>query len=261
MKVKSGLLLVLLCGFTLLSACGKDETSEGISFLATLVEQSDNSVLVAPLEGESIRQSADRLSFDSSHLEDIGAQAGDVLRVTYTGSVRESYPAGIDVLRWSLEEPTQEIPSNDRTRLSEEPPALFVSYGTERKTALLGSSTWQHFDAETKSFIGIARDTLHPLQSKALLPRFDKTAETKITLLPTVRPDTWQAAYWSASLLGETKSIPTPTPLALSDDGTLTLPEQAEGCIIKIHLTWENEGSTTSYGDASYSIWLAPQKK
>ena len=48
-----------------------------------------------PLEGEAERSTADRIlvSVDGLTLPELAA--GDKIRVTYTGGIQESYPAGI----------------------------------------------------------------------------------------------------------------------------------------------------------------------
>lgn len=72
-------------------------------FLATVVEVEGSTVLVEPLMDQPIRQScSDLFRFGILDLEVIGAQKGDVVQITFTGTVRESYPAQIDVTKWEL---------------------------------------------------------------------------------------------------------------------------------------------------------------
>lgn len=66
------------------------------SFNAAVLEIHDGWLLVEPLEGEAIRASADRVEVPTGNLPDLPALAeGDLVAVTYTGTVQESYPARI----------------------------------------------------------------------------------------------------------------------------------------------------------------------
>ena len=67
---------------------------------ATVIEIGGNYVLIEPLEGEFERLSADRISINISDLEDIGAEVGSLVEVTYKGGVMESYPAQINAVSW-----------------------------------------------------------------------------------------------------------------------------------------------------------------
>ena len=67
---------------------------------ATVIEIGGNYVLIEPLEGEFERLSADRISINISDLEDIGAEVGSLVEVTYKGGIMESYPAQINAVSW-----------------------------------------------------------------------------------------------------------------------------------------------------------------
>lgn len=71
-------------------------------FFATVLERSHNYVLVAPLEGETERRSADKISFSIAGFDPIGARVGSVVEVRYTGEIMESYPAQIRATGWNL---------------------------------------------------------------------------------------------------------------------------------------------------------------
>lgn len=71
-------------------------------FAATVVEITGGSVTVEPLEGLPERSSSDRISFSAENLEQIQAQAGDTVEITYNGLIRESYPASIDPISWKV---------------------------------------------------------------------------------------------------------------------------------------------------------------
>ena len=82
-------------------------------FLATVLEVHTGSVIVAPLENEIEWSQKQRLSFSVAGLEDIGANVGSVVEVSYTGSIQQAYPfATIDATGWRI--------SMDRRHLSYE---------------------------------------------------------------------------------------------------------------------------------------------
>lgn len=67
---------------------------------ATIVEVTDAAVVVTPLPQEEALQTADRISFGTKELADIGAELGTVVKITYTGGIMESYPAQIRAISW-----------------------------------------------------------------------------------------------------------------------------------------------------------------
>ena len=71
-------------------------------FLATVMDLKGTIALVEPVEGELERQSCDRISFRTDMLEEIGAELGSVVEITYTGHMRETYPASIDAVDWEI---------------------------------------------------------------------------------------------------------------------------------------------------------------
>ena len=81
-------------------------------FRAVIIELSEASAVVEPLEGEWERASADRISFGIQSFEAIGAEVGCVVDVTYQGGIMESYPAQIRATGWRMITPTSK---NDDT--------------------------------------------------------------------------------------------------------------------------------------------------
>lgn len=71
-------------------------------FRGTVLDVKGKTVLVEPLEGETERNSCDCIAFVTDRLEDIGVKIGDVVQVTYTGYLYETYPASIDVVDWEI---------------------------------------------------------------------------------------------------------------------------------------------------------------
>jgi hypothetical protein len=73
---------------------------DGLVFTAQILQILDNSVIVEPLAGESVLNTADRILFVTKGLDDIGAAVGDIVTVTYTGDISETYPARITAVWW-----------------------------------------------------------------------------------------------------------------------------------------------------------------
>lgn len=69
-------------------------------FAATVLELNGATALVQPLEGEEECRSADKIHLGIAELEDIGAEAGSVVVISYTGGIMESYPAQIHAVKW-----------------------------------------------------------------------------------------------------------------------------------------------------------------
>ena len=80
------------------------------SFIARILEIHENLiilysfVIVEPLEGEDILRSSDRISFGTSNLEKIDISVGDLVTIHYNGYTRETYPAQIVAISWSIYE-------------------------------------------------------------------------------------------------------------------------------------------------------------
>lgn len=98
------------------------------SFIATVLEINGDSVLVEPVESEDELRSSNEIMFSTKGLNDIGAEVGSVIEVTYTGQIMESYPAQISVTSWKLsdelrhlEYTEQWIEKTDATKYDSEP--------------------------------------------------------------------------------------------------------------------------------------------
>lgn len=71
-------------------------------FQATVLEMDGTSALVEPLPGEEELFSSDRFHIGIEDLEYIQAEVGSIVQIAYTGGIRESYPAQIDAVSWSI---------------------------------------------------------------------------------------------------------------------------------------------------------------
>lgn len=68
----------------------------GKSFLATVIEFGDGSILVEPLEWEEERRSSDRIIFSFADPLTADIEAGSTVKVSYIGGIMETYPAIIN---------------------------------------------------------------------------------------------------------------------------------------------------------------------
>ncbi len=69
------------------------------SFFGKVIETDTNHIIVEPNEGEMIRRSADKISIGLGEYNDAIYEVGTNVKITYTGDVRETYPAQIDVIK------------------------------------------------------------------------------------------------------------------------------------------------------------------
>lgn len=87
--------LYAVFGFLLFAACGK--SSDGNFVLrAAILEISDGCFLVEPTEGSAELSSADRIFVTMKNMSPSPEpKVGDVIEITYSGTIAESYPAQI----------------------------------------------------------------------------------------------------------------------------------------------------------------------
>ncbi len=86
------LTLVVLLAFT---ACG-GETTDRVTFRATVLEANESSFLVEPVAGSEERNSSDRIVVPMTAMESSPEpEVGDTLEIVYNGDIAESYPAQI----------------------------------------------------------------------------------------------------------------------------------------------------------------------
>jgi hypothetical protein len=73
-------------------------------FVATVIEISENSVLVEPVVGEEELQSSHKISVNTASLGDIGVEVGSDVEIYYTGGIMETYPAQINAVNCAFTE-------------------------------------------------------------------------------------------------------------------------------------------------------------
>ena len=75
---------------------------EAETFLATVLQVNQFSLLVEPFEGEKERQSSSQISFGTENLNTADVRVGDVVQVSYEGGIMESFPAQIRATEWKV---------------------------------------------------------------------------------------------------------------------------------------------------------------
>lgn len=72
------------------------------NLIATIIDISGTTVTVQPVESSILSASYTKITFDSKDLEQINAETGDTVQITYKGAIMESYPAQINATSWKL---------------------------------------------------------------------------------------------------------------------------------------------------------------
>lgn len=93
--MKKIILIVLLCGFMVLGLAGCDDKKNEYSFLGKIIEVHPTYIIVEPNEEEIVKKSADQFRVDMID-PGFSYSVGNYVKITYTGEIRESYPAQID---------------------------------------------------------------------------------------------------------------------------------------------------------------------
>lgn len=78
------------------------EMEDSAYFYGKVVEAKQNYIIVEPNEAEEIRKSADKISVSLGENNDAIYQVGTNVKITYTGTVMESYPAIVDAIKIEL---------------------------------------------------------------------------------------------------------------------------------------------------------------
>lgn len=87
--------IICLCSLVsiILCACNNstDSNTEMVTFRATVIEVTNNSILVEPIEGSTELSSADQFSIPNK--DRLELQIGNIIEIEYNGDILESYPA------------------------------------------------------------------------------------------------------------------------------------------------------------------------
>ena len=98
-------ILIIICGFITICLAGcnnkiplKYGIKETKTFIATIIECNENSMIVIPNQDEDEYKSSDkfRIEFAGDYNS---CQESDKVKVTYVGGINESYPAQIDTIK------------------------------------------------------------------------------------------------------------------------------------------------------------------
>ncbi|MCD8353631.1 MAG: hypothetical protein LUC47_04905 [Clostridiales bacterium] len=91
------MLLTLAVLFSL-TACG-GETTDRVTFRATILEADESSFLVEPVAGSAERNSSDRIVVPMTEMAaSPEPEVGDTLEIVYNGDIAESDPAQINTV-------------------------------------------------------------------------------------------------------------------------------------------------------------------
>ena len=91
--------IVAICAVLLVGMLVGCTTNEDYSsFIGVVTEISENHAIVTPNEDEDIRSSGDAVSIGTLDEYDEDFETGDIIKVTYTGGVMESYPLQVKVI-------------------------------------------------------------------------------------------------------------------------------------------------------------------
>ncbi len=92
MKKHISIILSILCALSLIG-CGESSSS---TFKATILEITNNSYLVEPIEGSNELRSADQIMVAMKNLDpSLEPEVGDIIKIKYSGGILETYPAQI----------------------------------------------------------------------------------------------------------------------------------------------------------------------
>lgn len=138
---KNSLVLFCVLGLLfLLSGCSGGSTGGEKRLTLKILEINENNVTAEALESEDIHMdSLPRYSFGISELDDIGAQAGDIVNVIYTGDVMETWPMQIQAVSWGIEEKASGTEASETVEagVEDEPAGDLLEEGTSMALEIL----------------------------------------------------------------------------------------------------------------------------
>lgn len=91
-------MLLTLAVLVSLTACG-GETTDRVTFRATILEADESGFLVEPVAGSEELKNSDRIVVPMTAMESSPEpEVGDTLEIVYNGDIAESYPAQINTV-------------------------------------------------------------------------------------------------------------------------------------------------------------------
>lgn len=78
------------------------QSEEEYFFYGKIIEATNSYIIVEPNEGEEVRKSADKISIELSENNDALYMVGTNVRVTYNGTIMETYPAQVEAIKIEL---------------------------------------------------------------------------------------------------------------------------------------------------------------
>jgi hypothetical protein len=99
-EILTGTMLFLL--LVVFVACNNDTND---TFTARIIDITDNGfVTVEPIENDYVTRLSNRTSFGMADLDDINISVGDIVSITFTGTILYTYPTLITPIRWMIVE-------------------------------------------------------------------------------------------------------------------------------------------------------------
>lgn len=128
----------------------------------------------------------------------------------------------------------------------ESPPVRDLKCENDYVVALLGTYTWQ-YEAENGESVGIASDSLHPLNAQEFVPRLNGQGEVTFRTVNDL-PDEVSIQAWPDTAWGDTSAESVEVPW---DGDSFEMKEG--GWIYELHMTWNSQENWG--GDAYYSFY------
>lgn len=158
-----------------IEVCSYSKDSEIVqdfpSFYGTVIESKQGNIIVEPREGESIRKSSDKISISLGKNSDVVYPLGTNVKITYTGDIRETYPAQVTATNIELKSAENfEVKFYDKHSQRDEK--------IDKITEILGKSEMKQYDYNIYSYDGTVNIIINGEETslrKALL-------ENKITM-------------------------------------------------------------------------------
>lgn len=81
----------------------QNNTTEEYSFYATVIESKERYILVEPVEGSQELKSSDKFSIGLGENNNEVYSVGTIVKIIYDGTIMETYPAKINVIRIEIQ--------------------------------------------------------------------------------------------------------------------------------------------------------------